>query len=97
MTFEIELGPDTRAAIGELASALKALSASAAMASGGGIGRPAGEWLRMSEAKRAWGISAPTIRKRAKEGLIEVRWFGEKMPRYRLADGATRGKEAAWA
>lgn len=91
MAFEIELGPETRAAICELASALKTLSASAAMVSGSGRGRPVGEWLKMAEGVREWGISPPTIRKRVKEGLIEERYFGEKSPRYRLADMS--GKE----
>ena len=95
--IEIELGENSLAAIRALTDALKALELLPTRAQGGREGNgkrvDMGAWMRMTDICKALGISPPTVRKRANEGLIEVRYFGEKSPRYRLAEGAKQNED----
>ena len=93
--IEIELGENSLAAIRALTDALKALELLRAQGGREGNGKRVdmGAWMRMTDICKALGISPPTVRKRANEGLIEVRYFGEKSPRYRLAEGAGQNED----
>lgn len=93
--IEIELGENSLAAIRALTDALKALELPRAQGGREGNGKRVdmGAWMRMTDICKALGISPPTVRKRANEGLIEVRYFGEKSPRYRLAGEAKQNDD----
>lgn len=81
MQFEIELGPQTLKALADLTGMLRLLAGT-----NGARQSQGGEWLNMTDACRAWGISPPTVKKRVQEGQVEMKLFGPKSPRYKLRE-----------